>query len=491
MVILTPAEELGLSGLSLDSRLRKVFYGMPQQTIVELRDRMHSAAKKVNLCYWRDGQAETIHLLMRPLAVMPDQLAYLHFVSLTILNALKRVPDLYLEQPEIRSVVSLTEGEEKWLRDIWTASHRENNPVLGRLDAVVEFTSPMWKDSLRFMEPNLCGVGGMHLGPACEQLLIDVVLPEVRRFDSELDMTPGQDFRELFIQEVLDHLQSIGRQGQNICFIEPKYCDQGTDEQEPLAEYYRERHGLTIMHADPAELRIVDGEVCYEGCRIDVAYRDYEVRDLIGLERDQGVDVEPLRMLFRQNRMISSMAGDFDHKSCWELLTDPKLAQKYFTAEERQIFRRHILWTRLLYDRRTSLPEGETGDLLPFVRSHHDMLVLKPNRSYGGDRVIIGYAVEQDEWEHELDQALADSEPWVVQRLASLPVTEFPVVDDDGRVHVEPFYTVMGFAPTKYGLGILGRASQKQVVNVAQRGGMCGVLIGRPMGRLVGPGLKR
>jgi len=54
-------------------------------------------------------------------------------------------------------------------------------------------------------------------------------------------------------------------------------------------------------------------------------------------------------------------------------------------------------------------------------------------------------------------------------------------------VHVEPFYTVMGFAPTKYGLAVLGRASQKQVVNVAQRGGMCGVLIGRPIGRLQGP----
>jgi hypothetical protein len=33
----------------------------------------------------------------------------------------------------------------------------------------------------------------------------------------------------------------------------------------------------------------------------------------------------------------------------------------------------------------------------------------------------------------------------------------------------------------------MGRASQKQVVNVALRGGMCGVLVGRPSGRLVGP----
>jgi hypothetical protein len=45
----------------------------------------------------------------------------------------------------------------------------------------------------------------------------------------------------------------------------------------------------------------------------------------------------------------------------------------------------------------------------------------------------------------------------------------------------------MGFAPTRYGLSILGRASQKQVVNVAQRGGMCAVLLGRPRARLHGP----
>jgi hypothetical protein len=54
-------------------------------------------------------------------------------------------------------------------------------------------------------------------------------------------------------------------------------------------------------------------------------------------------------------------------------------------------------------------------------------------------------------------------------------------------VHVEPFYTVMGFVPSKYGLAILGRASQKQVVNVAQRGGMVAVMVGRPPARLIGP----
>jgi hypothetical protein len=86
-----------------------------------------------------------------------------------------------------------------------------------------------------------------------------------------------------------------------------------------------------------------------------------------------------------------------------------------------------------------------------------------------------------------VDAALADSNRWVVQQLASLPVYEFPVVGPEGKLHTEPFYTVMGFAPSKYGLAILGRASQKHVVNVAQRGGMCAVVHSRAPTRLVGP----
>ncbi len=230
-----------------------------------------------------------------------------------------------------------------------------------------------------------------------------------------------------------------------------------------------------------------DGDVFYNGDVVDLAYRDYAVSDLLDL-RKEGTDIGPMMTLFQQNRIISSIAAELDQKSCWEVLTDPQFAQKYFSADERQVFRRHILWTRILSDRRTLLADGRAGDLLDYVRREQEQLVLKPNRSYGGQGIVLGNLLERAEWETAMERALADSERWVVQQLASIPVSEFPVIGPDGLVHVEPFYTVMGFAPTKYGVAILGRASQKQVVNVAQRGGMCVVLIGHPPGRLIGPG---
>ena len=65
---------------------------------------------------------------------------------------------------------------------------------------------------------------------------------------------------------------------------------------------------------------------------------------------------------------------------------------------------------------------------------------------------------------------------------------QFPVMGSDGRLHDQPFYVVFGFAPSPYGLATLGRASQAQVVNVAQRGGMCIVVVGHPPGQIVQAG---
>src|SRR3970282_228647 len=157
---LTPAEERGLSGVSLDSRARRAFFALPPEAIVELTGRMIEEAFKRKLIYLRDEQTEAIRVLLRPTGIMPDQLAYLHFVSLTLINALQRLPALYIQDFGVRALVPLTPPEEQWLWDTWGPSHRELNPVIGRMDGMLSFTSPSWKDTLTFVEPNLNGIGG-------------------------------------------------------------------------------------------------------------------------------------------------------------------------------------------------------------------------------------------------------------------------------------------------------------------------------------------
>jgi hypothetical protein len=472
----TPAEEVGLMGLRLASRVQQALDRVPPGQLVELMHTVRRTATDRHLAYQRGGITETIRLLPCPLTLRQDQLGYTHYVSETLLNCLKRLPELYFDVPAVHEILRLTPIEDEWLRECWTLAHREANPVFSRLDAVVDYTTAMWKDSIKFLEPNLSGIGGLHIGPTSMRVLADVIVPALLAQDSSIRLQLAEDIRELLLQDMLEHLEAIGRPNGQIVLVDPKYATDGPDEPEALAAYYQEHHGLSVLHADVSELRLCGDEVMYGDTRVDLVYRDASVLDLAELAAD-GVDVASMRALLRQNRVVSSISAELDQKSCFEVFTDPELADRFLTAEERQLMRRHVLWTRLVSDRRTTSPTGERIELLAYVRKERESLVLKPNRSYGGDGVLVGPSVTQREWESAIDQVLVDDDRWVVQQVASIPVKSFHVLDDHDQLHVEPFYIVMGFAPSRYGVALVARASQRLVVNVAQHGGMCAVMV--------------
>jgi len=472
----TPAEEVGLMGLRLATRVQRAIDGIAPAAMADLLRDMHSTATNRHLAYQRDGVTETIRLLPCPLTMRPDQLGYTHYISETILNCIKRLPDLYSHVPAVREILRLTPIEEEWLGEFWPPAPREANPVFARLDAVVDYTTAMWKDSIKFMEPNLSGIGGLHIGPTAANVLADLVVPALLKQDPEIRLQRLEDIRELLLQDLLEHLEAIGRPEGQIVLVDPKYAAEGPDEPEAVAEYYRARHGIPVLHADPSELRLVGDEVFYGDTRVDLVYRDASVLDLMDYA-SEGVDVAPMRALLRQNRVVSSITAEIDQKSCFEVFTDPVLAERFLTPEEQQVMRRHILWTRLLSPRTTICPSGQAVDLLEFVRKDRESLVLKPNRAYGGTGVVVGPTTSQTEWDEAIDRALADEERWVVQQIASIPVKSFHVLDDSGQPHIEPFFIVMGFAPSRYGVALVARASQRPVVNVAQQGGMCAVMV--------------
>src|SRR5262249_31971507 len=155
--MLTPAEELGLSGLALAGRVQKAFHRIPEPELIQLMRRIREESFGRHLIYLRHGEPDAIRILPCPVTALPDQLAYIHYVPQTILNALKRLPELYFQDFAVRDLLRLSADEERWLWECWGPSQREHNPVFGRLDAMVDFISPMWKDSLRFVEPNLSG----------------------------------------------------------------------------------------------------------------------------------------------------------------------------------------------------------------------------------------------------------------------------------------------------------------------------------------------
>jgi hypothetical protein len=473
----TPAEEIGLSGKRLSERVQNAIDSIPREEMIDLIRAIRREAKARHLIYQHDGVDQVVSLLPSPITLRPDQLGYTHYVSQTLLNCIKRLPDLYFSSPEVRDILRVTPVEEEWLKECWTPAHREANPMFSRFDVAIDYSIPEWKDSIKFMEPNLTGIGGLHMAPTSMEVLADIMVPAMMIQDPTIRLQLAEDIRDLLLQDLVEHLDAIGRPEGQIVLVDPKYSIDGPDEMQALMDYYKERYGITVLHADVTELTLRDNEVYYGDARVDLVYRDASVQDLVELA-SEGVDVAPMRALLRQNRVVSSIAAELDQKSCFEVLTDPLLADRFLTEAEQLIMRRHVLWTRLVSDRKATAPNGKEVNLLEYARTNRESLVLKPNRSYGGEGVLVGPGVEQGEWESAIERALVDqNDRWVLQETAKIPSKPFHVLDDAGELHVVPFNVVMGIAPSNYGIAMLVRASPGRVVNVAQGGGPCAVMV--------------
>jgi len=232
--MITPAEVLGLSGANLETRVREALRHMSDGELARVAARLRHDALRNNVTYDREGTTEPIRVMLRPLILMPEQLAYTHQVCQRLVGALKRMPDLYLQDARVRRVLRIGEEEEAWLREAWTPAHSSLNPLYARLDASCDYAHADWRESLFFLEPNLSSVGGIHYGPVAERVVMRDVVTSLTAHDPGLVIELPPDQRELFLQLLLDHAQAVGRPGRNVCLLEPKGVADGPNEQPAL-----------------------------------------------------------------------------------------------------------------------------------------------------------------------------------------------------------------------------------------------------------------
>ncbi|MCS6773305.1 MAG: hypothetical protein NZ693_04235 [Thermoflexales bacterium] len=462
---------------ALAGTLERLLRTLPADHLGELATRAVQRARTEGLTYWHGGREGVIPLLLRPIVAAPEQVSYLSYVSSLMLGAFKRLPDLYLAHDDVREVLPLAPEEANWLHQTWTPAHQRTHCVIGRLDAVIDFNRDDWRETLAFIEPNLVGAGGVSLIPAEDAIVLDMLSPLASGALSAVRLSTSCDFRRAFLRCLNDQLAAIGRRAGQIVFADAKYADEGPAEMETLRRCYAARR-VRVAYIAPSELYCARDEVWCSAGRVDMLYRDYALIDLIDIA-DEGGDPKAVQMLAQRNQLVSSLAGDLDHKSTFELFTDTRF-DALFSSAERAAFRRHVPWTRLLTERRTTAPNGAVIDLPEYALAHQAGLVIKPNRSYGGEGVHLGCETSTSDWCAAIERALAESGEWVVQQCVDIPAHTSPLARPSGEVLWGSFHVVLGLIPTPYGLGILGRASPARVVNVAQGGGLCAVVVATP-----------
>ena len=195
-----------------------------------------------------------------------------------------------------------------------------------------------------------------------------------------------------------------------------------------MFQRFFESKGLRTIICAPEELVYSGGRLRAGDTVVDVVYRRVLTTELLAREEV----ARPLVDAYLDGAVtvVNSFRAKLLHtKMSLALLSDERYARLY-TASQRAAIARHIPWTRKVREGRTTHGDG-TVDLADFVVQNRERLVLKPNDEYGGKGVVLGWTVDQHEWEQAFLAALVTAS--VVQERVPVSRYPFPVVLD--RMH--------------------------------------------------------
>jgi hypothetical protein len=236
--------------------------------------------------------------------------------------------------------------------------------------------------------------------------------------------------------------------------------------------------GVPTIIADPRNLEFVPAGASRAaglyagGQRIDYVYRRVLINDMIARPDECRALVEAYEQ--RAVCVANSLRCKIPHKKAFfAVLTDERHAS-LFSADEREVIRRHIPWTVVVEERRVAR-DGAAIDLLPYLRRERDRFVVKPNDEYGGTGVMLGWETTEAEWDAAIARAVAERDRgWVAQEKIKVRREVFPICETGSDTGFVVRDMLVDFAPYLFRgrvAGFLTRLSSTGLANVTSGGG--------------------
>jgi len=230
--------------------------------------------------------------------------------------------------------------------------------------------------------------------------------------------------------------------------------------------------GVPTIIADPRDLVFGNNRLSAGGKTIDFVYRRVLINDLVARPDECRALVEAYER--RAVCVANSLRCKIPHKKAFfAVLTDDRHAS-LFSAEERELIRRHIPWTVLVEERRVTR-DGASIDLVSYLRHERRRFVIKPNDEYGGTGVTLGWETSEASWDAAIARALAERDRgWVAQEQIKVRREEFPICESGSANGVAMRNMLVDFAPYVFRgrlAGFLTRLSATGLANVTSGGG--------------------
>jgi hypothetical protein len=364
--------------------------------------------------------------------------------------------DLVIEQ------LGLTE-EERRLAAI-NAGYEEAS-VTSRLDSFLT------THSYQFVELNAECPAGIAYADVAAKIFLD--LPIMRRFCKKYAVAPML-CREHLLNALLNVYRRVhgGDVKPQIAIID--FRGAPTHREFELFKDFFESKGYQATIADPRDLELGGNFLYHDAFKIDLVY--CRVRTAALLEKID--ECQALIEAYRSGAavFVNSFRTRFiSKKMLFGVLTDER-HHHYFSQRERDAIRLHVPWTCRVQDVGTTY-RGQSIELVEFIRSNRERLVMKPNDQYGGSGVFIGWEMNEQEWDQAIEKALASD--YLTQERVSTGREIFPWVNErEGRIEMRE--QLLDVDPLLFFGRVQGgftRLSSSSLTNVTSGAGMVPTMI--------------
>jgi uncharacterized circularly permuted ATP-grasp superfamily protein len=357
---------------------------------------------------------------LRPHFVTEQDFARITRICETVWGAIQKVKDAAVNDDSMLDELGVTEIERELVKI--EPGYRAVSPT-ARLDSFLT------ADAYSFVELNGESPAGIAYADAAYEIFS--ALPVMRRFAERYTLRTF-DGRPQMLATLLEAYQEYAgtnaREKPSIAIVDLKGLPT-QKEFELFREYFEsENHPAAIC--SPDELEFSGGRLRCGEFEIDIVYKRLLVNEYLPIMAEQPALLEAYRA--GAICMVNSFRSKLIHKKAlFAVLTDERFAH-LFDDSEREAIWAHVPWTRKVREGKSTKGHIKI-DLLGFIKENRDRLVLKPNDDYGGHGIYIGWNTEGDEWDEMTQEALANGDYLVQERVKTARET-FPALAEDGSI---------------------------------------------------------
>ena len=409
------------------------------------------------------ARGNVLSTFIKPYFLTVKQIQEYSRVVIQILECQEKVIGLYYEDPEHRPLFELTENE---IPLVQIGGPKFRHIYFSRMDSIIPD-----EGDFKFLEFNCDSPGGAFYSDLQWDALN--TLRPFRVLSNRHNVVTDQ-YRPKVLKALLAAWKDHGRFGKPGIAVMGNPDVANVEEFKLFAEYF-ESEGYRSIFTDPWSCTF-DGKVLRkDDFVIDLIYR----RGVLSDYSKHQEEAKPIIDAYSNDAVVfanplSAKLGD--NKNLLEVMTDEKM-EWLFTPDERALLKKHLPWTRIMRERKTT-HQGMNVDLVEYIRRNRRLFVLKPNAEFGGKGVVIGRESDIDQWDDAIAAALKS--PYVVQEYVKIPQRFFPVVHDgqlcweQKKINVN-FFTFNG----EFGGGFC-RTSDSSIINISAGGALVSFCIVDP-----------